>query len=226
MRESIFGALNPPSGQLLKQFGYRPEGSHFDISPKKIYLIRHGKTEWTLKGKHTGMTDIPLTENGKLQAKMIGKRLKGHVFHTILSSPLQRAAMTCEMAGFLKQAKFDSDLVEWNYGEFEGLTRDEICKKAPHWNIFSNGATGGECITDISARASRVLAKIQSIHGDVALFSHGHFLRVLSARWLQLPAQEGRLFALSTASISILGFEHQGNVLTLWNDISHLGLFL
>lgn len=189
---------------------------------QKIYLIRHGETEWTLNGKHTGMTDIPLTKNGELQAKLIGNRLREHSFQTILSSPLQRAARTCEIAGFLKKARLDPDLKEWNYGEFEGLTKVEIQKKMPHWNIFSNGSPGGESVADMSARTNKVLAKIQSIHGDVALFAHGHFLRALSARWLQLSVQEGRLFALFPGSISILGFEGNTHVLTLWNDISHL----
>lgn len=187
---------------------------------KKIYLIRHGETEWTLNGRHTGTTDIPLTKNGELQAESIGKRLKGHAFRTILSSPLQRALNTCEIAGFLKEAKLDADLVEWNYGEFEGLKTEEIHKKMPHWNIFSNGAPGGESIADVNARTGRVLAKLQSLHGDVALFSHGHFLRALAARWLQLTAQEGRLFALYPGSLSILGFERDAHVLTLWNDVS------
>jgi broad specificity phosphatase PhoE len=189
---------------------------------KKIYLIRHGETEWTLNGKHTGTTDIPLTKNGEMQAELIGNRLRGHAFQMILSSPLQRAANTCEIAGFLKEARRDPDLVEWNYGEFEGLTMDEIHKKIPHWNIFSHGAPGGESVADLNARANRVLAKIQFLHGDVALFSHGHFLRALAARWLQLMAEDGRLFALYPASISILGFEHNAHVLNLWNEISHL----
>jgi len=189
---------------------------------KKIYLIRHGETEWTLNGKHTGMTDIPLTKNGELQAKLIRRRLRGHTFQTILSSPLQRAARTCEIAGFLTKARLDPDLVEWNYGAFEGRTTAEIQEKMPHWNIFSNGAPGGESPTDMTARVNKVLTKIQSLHGDIALFSHGHFLRALSARWLQLPIQEGRLFALFPASVSILGFERNTHVLTLWNDISHL----
>lgn len=193
-----------------------------ELPHKKIYLIRHGETEWTLNGRHTGMTDIPLTENGEAQAETIGKRLKGHSFQAILSSPLQRAARTCEIAGFLKQARLDSDLVEWNYGNYEGLKGQEIRKNEPHWNIFLNGAPGGESVSDISDRTGKVLNNIQSLHGDVALFSHGHFLRALAARWLQLNTQDGRLFALFPGSISILGFEHNGHVLSLWNDVSHL----
>jgi broad specificity phosphatase PhoE len=187
---------------------------------KKIYLIRHGETEWTLNGKHTGMTDVPLTKHGEDQSASIGKRLKGHAFQMVLSSPLQRAAKTCEIAGFFKQARLDPDLSEWNYGDFEGLTTEEIWKREPHWNIFSHGAPGGESIADVTARASRVLVKIQSSHGDVALFSHGHFLRALSARWLQLSVQEGQLFALSPGSISMLGFERSNHVLIHWNDVT------
>jgi broad specificity phosphatase PhoE len=183
--------------------------------------MRHGETEWTLSGKHTGMTDIPLTKNGEHQSRALGQRLQGHAFQTILCSPLQRAMQTCELADYLKEATLEPDLVEWNYGDFEGLTTKEIWKTDPHWNIFTHGAPGGESVAEISTRADRVLAKIQPLHGDIALFSHGHFLRVLAARWLQLTATEGRLFALSPASVSILGFERDRHVLTLWNEISN-----
>jgi broad specificity phosphatase PhoE len=189
---------------------------------KKIYLIRHGETEWTLSGQHTGKTDIPLTKNGENQAKLLGTRLRGHSFQSIFTSPLQRAQQTCALTGLLKTAQIDPDLVEWNYGDFEGMTSAQIRKIQPHWSIFSNGAPNGESVAAVGARADKVLAKIQSIQGDVALFSHGHFLRVLAARWLQLPAQEGRLFALFPGSLSILGFEKNVHVLSLWNDTSHI----
>ncbi|MBS0604137.1 MAG: histidine phosphatase family protein [Verrucomicrobia bacterium] len=189
---------------------------------KRIYLIRHGETEWTLSGQHTGLTDIPLTAQGETDAGLLGKRLRGHAFETILYSPLQRASRTCEIAGLLKHAKAEPDLVEWNYGKYEGLTSQQILKESPHWNIFNNGAPEGETPADIAARANRVLTKIQSLHGDVALFSHGHFLRALTARWLLLPVQQGTLFALAPSSLSILGFEREKHVLSLWNDISHL----
>ena len=189
---------------------------------KKIYLIRHGETEWTLSGQHTGSTDIPLTKNGENQAKLLGDRLRGHAFQTILASPLQRAQQTCAIAGLLKTAQIDPNLVEWNYGDFEGMTSAQINKMQPNWSIFSNGAPNGESVADIGKRADKVLAKIQSLHGDVALFSHGHFLRALAARWLQLPAQDGRLFALFPGSLSILGFEKNTQVLFLWNDTSHI----
>lgn len=187
---------------------------------KKIYLIRHGETQWTLSGQHTGITDIPLTKNGEKQAEEIGDKLRGHPFHSIFTSPLARAKQTCQIAGLLKNAIVDPTLVEWNYGDYEGKTSLEIWKTQPHWTIFSSGAPHGESVADIGARAKKFLAKIQSIHGDVALFSHGHFLRVLAACWLQLSAHEGRLFALEPGSISILGFEKKTPVLLLWNDTS------
>lgn len=185
---------------------------------KKIYLIRHGETEWTLSGQHTGSTDIPLTKNGEKQAKLLGEKLRGHSFQSILTSPLQRAQRTCEIAGLFKHAQLDPDLVEWNYGDFEGMSSAQIWKRQPDWSIFSNGAPNGESVADVGARANKVLAKIQSLEGDVALFSHGHFLRVLAARWLHLSPEEGRLFALAPGSLSILGFEKNSHVLSLWNE--------
>lgn len=135
---------------------------------------------------------------------------------------MQRAFNTCELAGFAKQARLDPDLVEWNYGEYEGLTTKQIWKNDPHWEIFAQGAPGGESVADVGARATHILAKLKSIHNSVALFSHGHFLRVLAARWLGLPPNEGRLFDLHPASISILGIEHQHHVIAQWNDTSYL----
>ncbi len=189
---------------------------------KRIYLIRHGETEWTLSGQHTGMTDIPLTKKGEEEAALLGKTLRGHPFEAVLCSPLRRAKETCAIAGFLNQAQLQPDLVEWNYGDYEGLTKVEIWKKSPGWDIFSNGAPDGESLADITARANRVLTKILAIEGDVALFSHGHFLRALAACYLRLTAQEGRLFALSPSSISILGFERERPVISLWNALCHL----
>ena len=198
------------------------ESLRLEFPHKKIYLVRHGETEWTLSGKHTGITDIPLTKNGEEEAAHLCKRLKGYAFQTVLSSPLQRAYRTCEISGFSKQARLDPDLTEWNYGQFEGLTTEEIWKQQPHWNLFTNGAPNGENLADINVRTARVLSKIQSLRGDVLLFSHGHFLRTLAAKWLQLPIQDGKLLALFPASVSILGFERNNHVLTLWNDVSHL----
>lgn len=188
---------------------------------RRIYLIRHSETAWTLSQRHTGLTDIPLTKKGEADATLIGKKLKNHPFEAIFCSPLKRAAATCEKAGFLKLVKLDPDLVEWNYGDYEGLTTAQIQERSPDWNIFLNGAPGGESIPDINTRASKVLEKIHSFQGDVALFSHGHFLRALAAQWLGLSIQGGRLFALSPASLSILGFERDNQVISLWNDHSY-----
>ncbi|MBY0528832.1 MAG: histidine phosphatase family protein [Rhabdochlamydiaceae bacterium] len=189
---------------------------------RKIYLIRHGETSWTLSGQHTGKTDLPLTPKGEQDALLLGKRLKGHTFEKILTSPLKRAEHTCELAGLAKHVYRDPDLVEWNYGDYEGLTTQEIHKRSPNWTIFERGAPNGESLSDVSARANKILAKIHSIHGDIALFSHGHFLRILAARWLNLPAQEGKHLLLSACSLSILSYERQTPVLALWNDTSHL----
>ena len=188
----------------------------------KIYLIRHGETEWTISGQHTGTTDVPLTEKGKEDAMKLKKELQDISFQLVLSSPMQRAFNTCELAGFAKQTQLDPDLLEWNYGEYEGLTTKQIWKNDPHWEIFTSGAPGGESIADVGARATHILAKLKSVHGTVAVFSHGHFLRALAARWLGLPTNEGRLFDLHPASISILGLEHQHHVISQWNDTSYL----
>lgn len=189
---------------------------------KKIYLIRHGETEWALNGRHTGTTDIPLTPNGEIQAEKIGKVLHGHSFEAVFYSPLQRAAKTCELAGMQKEARTEPNLVEWNYGDYEGLTTTQIQKNDPHWDIFQNGAPHGESPADICARADSVLSKIAPLRGDVALFSHGHFLRALATRWIKLPLQEGQHFALFPGSISILGFEKDAPVWILWNSLPYL----
>jgi probable phosphoglycerate mutase len=184
---------------------------------QKIYLIRHAETEWSLSGRHTGITDIPLTKKGEQEAVGIKKKLKNHPFELILCSPLKRAKSTCEIAGLLPQAQIDSDLAEWNYGDYEGLTSQEIWKASPSWDLFSDGAPHGESLADICARANSILTKIKKITGDVALFSHGHFLRAIATCWLQLPIQQGRLFSLSACSLSILGFEKKQPALFLWN---------
>ncbi len=189
---------------------------------RKIFLIRHGETEWTLTGQHTGKTDIPLTEQGKEQAQLLAARIKGHAFERIFTSPLKRAQETCELCGLFRHAETDPDLAEWDYGDYEGLKTDEIWKKDPHWNLFLRGAPNGESIEDICVRANRILMKISTFHGDVALFSHGHFLRILTIKWLKLSPSEGNLFALSPASLSILGFEREHHALKLWNDTCHL----
>lgn len=186
----------------------------------RLFLCRHGETEWTLSGQHTSFTDIHLTENGKKQAKLLGKRLQQNTFIKIFSSPRSRAIETCKLCGLIPT--IDPDLQEWNYGSFEGKTSEEIERTHPHWNVFINGPDGGESIPEITSRADRFLLKLKSYSGDVAIFSHGHFSRVLAARWLQLPASFGKSLSLATASLSILSYERAFPAIQLWNDTSHL----
>jgi probable phosphoglycerate mutase len=191
---------------------------------KEIFLARHGETAWSLSGQHTGVTDLPLTDRGKRNASRLGERLRGINFDHVFTSPLQRAKTTCELAGFADRATVLVDLVEWNYGDYEGLRSAEIHQKNPGWQLFRDGCPGGESVAAISARADRVLATLTPLSGTVLLFSSGHFLRVLGARWLGLEASAGRYLFLSTASLSCLGYEHQSDpVLRLWNDDHHIG---
>lgn len=189
-----------------------------------IYLARHGETAWTLSGQHTGLTDLLLTEHGEQNAKHLGERLKGLMFAKVFTSPLQRARHTCELAGFGAVAEIDPDLVEWNYGEYEGLTSAQVHAKQPDWQLFRDGCPGGETVVQIGARADRVVARVRAIPGNVLLFSSGHFLRVLASRWLGLDASAGQYFLLSTAALSELGYEHDLSepVIRLWNDTSHV----
>jgi probable phosphoglycerate mutase len=188
-----------------------------------LYLARHGETAWSLSGQHTGLTDLPLTPRGERNARRLGERLKGKAFAQVFTSPLQRASKTCELAGF-SDAVVDADLVEWNYGDFEGKTTAEILQIRPGWRLFDDGCPGGETVAQIGARADRVLARLRTAAGDVLVFSSGHLLRVLTARWLGLPPSEGRLFLLSTAALSILGYEHCKTepAVKLWNDAGHV----
>ncbi|MBS0622502.1 MAG: histidine phosphatase family protein [Verrucomicrobia bacterium] len=187
---------------------------------KKIYLVRHGETEWSKGGRHTGLTDIPLTERGKEEACLAGKRLKGETFASVLVSPLQRAQQTCHLCGF--EGEISPDLVEWDYGLYEGLTTAQIRREVPHWTIFTHGAQGGESLEAIEKRAQRVISKILDIQGDVAIFSHGHFLRALAAVWIEMGVRGGGRLFLETAAISILGWEKETRALLLWNDTAHL----
>src|SRR5258708_2131684 len=173
-----------------------------------VYLARHGETAWTVSGQHTGLTDVPLTERGERNARRLGERLKGLTFAKVFTSPLQRARRTCELAGFGDRAEVDADLVEWNYGRYEGLTTAEILKENPGWQLFRDGCPGGESVAQIGARADRALARVRAAQGDVLLFSSAHVLRVLGARWCGLDAAGGRLLYLSTATLSTLGYEH------------------
>ena len=190
-----------------------------------IYLARHGETAWSLTGQHTGLTDLPLTERGEQNARALGERLIGLNFAKVFTSPLQRAARTCELAGFGAVAEVDRDLVEWNYGEYEGLRTAEIQTERPDWRLFRDGCPEGESPDQVGARADRVVSRVRAVQGEVLLFSSGHFLRVLAARWLGLEPAAGRHFLLSTASLSALGYEHNlcQPVIQLWNDTRHVG---
>ena len=190
-----------------------------------IYLARHGETAWSLTGQHTGLTDLPLTEHGERNARHLGERLRGIKFAKVFTSPLQRATRTCELAGFKAAAEIDKDLVEWNYGDYEGQRTAEILKERPGWQLFRDGCPGGESPEQVGVRADRVMNRVRAIQGDVLLFSSGHFLRVLAARWLGLEPTAGRFFTLDTASLSELGYERDlsAPVIRLWNSTRHVG---
>jgi probable phosphoglycerate mutase len=187
----------------------------------EIHVIRHGETAWTLSRQHTGLTDIPLTERGERQARRLGERVCDRSYAHVFTSPLQRARRTCELAGFLSAARIDPDLVEWDYGDYEGLTTAQILERRPGWRLFFDGCPGGESVEGVGARADRVIARLRALDGDALLFSSGHFMRVVAARWLGLDASSGRLFLLSTTTLSVLGYEHNRDepVLRLWNDV-------
>ena len=190
-----------------------------------LYMARHGETAWSLSGQHTGFTDLPLTPNGERNARRLGERLKGMSFAKVFTSPLQRAARTCELAGFGAVAETDPELVEWNYGQYEGRCSAEIFAERPDWQLFRDGCPGGESPAQVGERADRVVQRVRTVPGDVLLFSSGHFIRVLAARWLALgPEPAGRYFLLTTASLSALGYEHNLSqpVIRLWNDDHHV----
>jgi broad specificity phosphatase PhoE len=191
-----------------------------------MYLARHGETAWSLSGQHTGLTDLPLTERGERNARRLGARLNGLRFAKVFTSPLQRAARTCELAGFGAMAEVDRDLMEWNYGQYEGRRTAEIHAERPDWQLFRDGCPGGESPDQVGARADRVVSRVRAVQGDVLLFSSGHFLRVLTARWLGLEPGAGQYFLLSTASLSALSYEHNRSepVIRLWNEIRHVDL--
>jgi broad specificity phosphatase PhoE len=184
---------------------------------QQVYLARHGETEWSLSGQHTGITDIPLTENGRNLAKRLAPVLATERFALVLTSPLERARKTCELAGLGAHAEIDRDLMEWNYGEYEGLTPKQIDAQAPGWMIFTDGCPGGESPDQVSARADRLVARVRSVKGDVALFAHGHIFRVFAARWLGLPAMAGCHFLLDTATLSILSYYRNLPAIRRWN---------
>jgi probable phosphoglycerate mutase len=189
-----------------------------------IYLARHGETAWSLTGQHTGVTDLPLTKRGEHNAARLGERLATLSFAKVLTSPLQRAARTCELAGFGAVAEVDRDLLEWNYGDYEGLRTAEIHAKRPDWDLFRDGCPNGESPEQIGARADRVVNRVRAIKGNVLIFSSGHFLRVLAARWLGLEPFAGKFFMLSTASLSGLSYENDVShpAIQFWNDTQHV----
>ena len=190
-----------------------------------VYLARHGETAWSLTGQHTGRTDLPLTEAGERTARRLMERLNGLTFAKVFTSPLLRARRTCELAGFGGVAEIDQDLVEWDYGEYEGLRGAEIRRIRPDWQLFRDGCPGGESPADVSARANRVIQRVRAVQDDVLLFSSGHFIRVLASRWIGVePTVNARSFMLSTASLSALGYENDLSrpVICLWNDTHHV----
>jgi len=190
-----------------------------------VYLARHGETAWTISRQHTGVTDLPLTARGEAEAVRLGERLEGLRLAAVLTSPLQRAVRTCEIAGFGSLAEVVPDLVEWNYGAYEGRTSADIHAERPDWQLFRDGCPGGESPDQVGARADRVIRRVRAIEGDVLLFSSGHFLRVFAARWLGLPPGAGRYLVLGTASLSAVGYEHDRSdpAIRLWNEMPHEG---
>ena len=184
---------------------------------QRIVLIRHGETEWSLSGQHTGITDIPLTENGRTVARQLAAVLSKLTFAKVMTSPLSRARETCVLAGFGERAEIDRDLMEWNYGEYEGLTSRQIQAKTPGWMLFKDGCPGGESPEQISVRVDREIARISSVDGHVALFAHGHVFRVLVARWIGLPAAAGSHFLLDTSTVSVLSHYQDIPAVRRWN---------
>lgn len=185
----------------------------------KAYLVRHGETEWSAAGRHTGRTDLPLTPRGEEQARRLGARLAGHSFSVVWTSPLRRAAETCRLAGFADRAETLPDLYEWDYGEYEGKFGNHIRADRPGWNLFRDGAAGGESPADVEVRVARVLDRFRKSDRDVLIFSSGHLFRALAARFLGLPPEAGSLFRLDTASISCLGYDHDRTepAIRFWN---------
>jgi broad specificity phosphatase PhoE len=182
-----------------------------------VWLARHGETDWSAAGRHTGRTDIPLNANGRAAAEKLATVLAGEHFDLVLTSPLQRARDTAELAGFGAQAQVEKDLREWDYGDYEGITTAEIREQRPGWTVFKDGCPGGETLAQVCARADRVIERVRQVEGRILLFGHGHSLRILTARWIELPPQEGSRFALGTATVSVLGWEHDSAVISQWN---------
>jgi probable phosphoglycerate mutase len=188
----------------------------------QIWLFRHGQTEWSRTGQHTGRTDLPLTADGRRRAQAVARRLSGRPFALVLSSPLVRALETCRLAGYGDVAETTPDLMEWDYGDYEGRRTVDIQQERPGWSLWRDGVPGGESIEQVGGRTRKVIETAEAAGGDVALFAHGHVLRVLSACWLGLPPDAGRLLVLGTAAVSVLGYEHDTRVIVKWNQDSHL----
>ena len=188
-----------------------------------VYLARHGETAWTITGQHTGRTDLPLTEHGADMARWFGERLNNATFAKVFTSPLRRSIETCQLAGFGAVADVDPDLLEWDYGEYEGRVLADILAERPDWQLFRDGCPGGESPDDVAARADRVVQRVRRLGGDVLIFSHGHFLRVLAARWIGVEPIVGRSLMLSAASLSSLSYEHSADpAIRLWNSTAHV----
>ena len=192
--------------------------THVDRRRPSLWLVRHGETEWAKLGKHTGRTDIPLTELGRSQADAVARRLAVHEFARVISSPLSRALETARLAGFGDRVETTDDLLEWDYGLDEGRTTAEIREERPGWTVWTGGLEGGETIDEVAARVDRVIERARAAAGDTLVFAHGHVLRITAARWIGEPPLEGRLFALSTATVSVLGWEREQPVIERWND--------
>jgi broad specificity phosphatase PhoE len=191
-----------------------------------VYLARHGETAWSRSGQHTGLTDLSLTDLGERNARRLGERLSGLTFSAIFTSPLQRARRTCELAGFASKAELDPRLLEWDYGRYEGRRSVDIHQERPGWQLFRDGCPGGESPAEVGDRADSVVRGLRAVEGNVLIFSSGHFLRVLAARWIALEPAAGRYFLLSTASLSALGYEHSRSepVIRFWDDTSHVAI--
>jgi broad specificity phosphatase PhoE len=192
--------------------------AHTDGAGPDLYLVRHGATEWSRNGRHTGVTDLPLLPEGEDQARATGALLDGHEFALVLTSPLRRARQTCELVGLAARAEVDDDLRELDYGDYEGITSAEIRESVPGWTVWTHPCPNGESLADAAERVDRVIARARAADGDVALFAHGHVLRILTARWCELEPVEGRRFVLHTATLSRLGWEHDEPAIVLWNS--------
>jgi probable phosphoglycerate mutase len=193
------------------------------VSPPRIFLVRHGATEWSVTRRHTGRTDLPLTDEGREEVKRLGVRLARERFALVLVSPLARALETARLTGFGEVAQVEPDLAEWDYGDYDGRTAEEIRRERPGWTPWHGGYPGGETLEDLAARADRVVNRVRDVDGDVALFAHGHILRVITARWLEQPPLEAARYYLATASLSVLGWERETSVIDRWNEACHLG---